>query len=145
MPKEFKAEQVINGTWGEAWFEGEYLAQIMALKAEVTAKKTAIAMVQRLNEGQKMTGLEPKGEIKLHKINSTIMKKMSDCFKRGKMMTCTIISNLRDPDALGAERVALYGCLFDKLILADWEAGKMGEESYSFTFEDWELLQTIKG
>ena len=117
MPKEFKAEQVINGTWGEAWLDGEYLAQVTALKAEVTPKKTAIAMVQRL--------------------------KMSEYFKRGKMMTCTIVSNVKDPDALGAERVALYGCLFDKLTLADWEAGKMGEESYGFTFESWEVLQTI--
>ena len=143
MPKEYQAQQVINGSWGEAWMDGEYLAQVISLKAEITPKKTAIQMVQRLNEGQKMTGLELKGEIKLHKINRYIMKKMSEYFKRGKMMTCTIISNVRDPDALGGERVALYGCLFDKLTLADWEAGKMGEESYSFTFEDWEILQSI--
>lgn len=143
MAKEFRAEQAINGTYGEVWLDGDYLAQVIALKAEVTQKKTAIVMVQKLQEGQKMTGLELKGEIKMHKINSVIMKKMSEYFKRGKMMTCTIISHINDPDALGAERVALYGCLFDKLILADWEAGKMGEESYSFTFEDWELLQTI--
>ena len=143
MPKEFKAEQVINGTWGEEWLDGDYLAQVTGLKAEVTLKKTAVGMVQRLQEGQKMTGLELKGEIKLHKINSTIMKKMSENFKRGKMMTCKIISNLKDPDALGGERVVLYDCLFDKLILADWEQGKMGEESYSFTFSDWDILQSI--
>lgn len=141
--KEFRAEQVINGTWGEAWLDGEYLAQVTALKAEVTPKKTAIAMVQKLQEGQKITGMELKGELKLHKVNSYIMKKMSDYFKRGKMMTCTIISNVRDPDALGGERVVLYGCTFDKLILADWETGKMGEESYSFTFEDWEIMEAI--
>ena len=98
MPKEYQAQQVINGSWGEAWMDGEYLAQVISLKAEITPKKTAIQMVQRLNEGQKMTGLELKGEIKLHKINSYIMKKMSEYFKRGKMMTCTIISNVRDPD-----------------------------------------------
>lgn len=143
MPKEYKPEQVINGSWGEAWLDGEYLAQVTALKAEVTPKTTAVAMVQRLNEGQKITGLEMKGEIKLHKINSAIMRKMSEYFKRGKMMTCTIVSHVKDPDALGGERVALYDCLFEKLILADWEAGKIGEESYSFTFGSWELLQTI--
>lgn len=143
MPKEFKGEQVINGTFGEMWIDGEYMAQVISLKAEVTQKKTAIAMVQHLQEGQKMTGLEQKGEVKFHKINSTLMKKMSEYFKRGKMMTCTIVSNINDPDSAGAERVALYGCLFDKVSLIDWEAGKMGEESYSFTFEDWELLNTI--
>ncbi|NDO48931.1 phage portal protein [Lachnospiraceae bacterium MD335] len=143
MAKEFRAEQVINGTFGEMWIDGEYLANVTALKAEVTLKKTAISMVQRLMEGQKMTGLEMKGEIKLHKINSFFIKKMNECFRRGKMMTCTIISNVKDPDALGGERIALYNCLFDKMTLADWEAGKMGEESYSFTFEDWEILDKI--
>ncbi len=143
MAKEFRAEQVINGTFGEMWIDGEYLANVTALKAEVTLKKTAISMVQRLMEGQKMTGLEMKGEIKLHKINSFFIKKLNECFRRGKMMTCTIISNVKDPDALGGERIALYNCLFDKMTLADWEAGKMGEESYSFTFEDWEILDKI--
>lgn len=143
MPKEYKGEQVINGTWGEMWIDGDYITQVLALKAEVTVKKTAITMVQKLTEGQKITGLEMKGEVKLNKIDSTIMKKMNESFRKGKMMTCTIISNLNDPDASGAERVALYGCHFDKMILADWEAGKMGEESYSFTFEDWKILQAI--
>ncbi len=129
MAKEFRAEQVINGTFGEMWIDGEYLANVTALKAEVTLKKTPISMVQRLMEGQK--------------INSFFIKKMNECFRRGKMMTCTIISNVKDPDALGGERIALYNCLFDKMTLADWEAGKMGEESYSFTFEDWEILDKI--
>ena len=53
MAKEFRAEQVINGTFGEMWIDGEYLANVTALKAEVTLKKTAISMVQRLMEGQK--------------------------------------------------------------------------------------------
>lgn len=44
---------------------------------------------------------------------------------------------------LGGERVAFYGCKLDKAILTDWEAGKNGEESYSFTFEDWEILDSV--
>lgn len=144
MPKGFRAEQVINGTWGEVWFDGEYLAQVTACKAEVTFKKTAISQVQTLIDGQKITGLEPKGEIKMHHINSFVMNKVSAAVKAGKTPTHTIISNVNDPDAIGAERVAYYDCVIDKMILADWEAGKTGEESYSFTFGDWEMLQAIK-
>ena len=33
--KAFKAEQVINGSWGEVWIDNDYLAQVIALKAEV--------------------------------------------------------------------------------------------------------------
>ena len=50
MKKSFKPSQVINGTWGEVWMDGEYLAQVKALKAEITIKTTAIGMVQTLRE-----------------------------------------------------------------------------------------------
>lgn len=140
----FRPEQVINGTWGEVWFDGEYLAQVTACKTEVSFKKTAITQCQSLIDGQKITGLEPKGEIKMHHINSFVMNKVGAAVKAGKTPTHTIISNVNDPDALGAERVAYYYCVLDKLILADWEAGKNCEESYSFTFSDWEVLQSIK-
>jgi hypothetical protein len=139
----FRPEQVINGTWGEVWFDGEYLAQVTACKAEVGFKKTAITQCQSLIDGQKITGLEPKGELKLHHINSFVMNKVGALVKAGKTPTHTIISNVSDPDAIGAERVAYYYCVLDKMILADWEAGKTGEESYSFTFGDWEPIQTI--
>ena len=141
--KGFRPEQVINGTWGEVWFDGEYLAQVTACKAEVTFKKSAITQVQSLIDGQKITGLEPKGEIKLHHINSFVMNKVNATVKAGKTPTHTIISNVSDPDAVGAERVAYHGCVLDKMILADWEAGKTCEESYSVTFQDWEPIQTI--
>ena len=72
------------------------------------------------------------------------MNKVSKAVKAGKTPTHTIISNVDDPDAIGAERVAYFGCVLDKLILADWEAGKNGEETYPFTFQDWDPLQTIK-
>lgn len=144
MQKRFKADQVINGTYGELWYNGQYLAQVISCKIEISIKTTAISQIQSLVDGQKMIGLEPKGEFKLHHINSYVMRNLSDDLKMGKTPRCTIISNLKDPDALGGERIVCYNCLLDKMILADWEAGKAGEESYSFTFDDWEVLDAIK-
>lgn len=138
-----RAEQVINGTWGEIWYDGEYMAELISCKAEVGYKKTAVTQVKKMVDGQKITGLEPKGEFKLHHVNSTVMKKEQDAIKKGKTPTHTIISNVSDPDALGAERVAYYNCVLDKMILADFEAGKLGERSYGFTFDDWDPQQTI--
>lgn len=138
-----RAEQVINGTWGEIWYDGEYMAELISCKAEVGYKKTAVTQVKKMVDGQKITGLEPKGEFKIHHVNSTVMKKEQDAIKAGKTPTHTIISNVSDPDALGAERVAYYNCVLDKMILADFEAGKLGERSYAFTFDDWDPQQTI--
>ena len=59
---DFNANQVINGTWGQVWYDGEYLAELTAGKAEVGYKKTAVSQMRKLSDGQKITALEPKGE-----------------------------------------------------------------------------------
>lgn len=141
--KEFKPNEVINGTWGEIWLDGEYMANCTAFKAEINIKTTAVPMCQSLTEGEKLTGVERKGEVKFHKVNSLVMKKYVAALKEGRLPECTIISKLADPDSLGAERIAVYGCTFDKIALANWEVGKVGEESYGFNFRDEKLLDTI--
>lgn len=76
-------------------------------------------------------------------VTSYFIKKLSDSIKAGKTPTFVIQSNLADPDAIGAERVILRGVQFDELSLINWEAGKLGEESYAFTFASWEIKDVI--
>lgn len=140
----FNTDQVINGTWGEVWIDDTYMAECTAFKLELNIKYSNVVRTRHLIDGQKLSGIEPKGEVKLHKVSSFASKKISDALKSGKVPNFKIISKLADPDALGAERVVAYGCKFDKAILADWEAGKLGEESYSFTAEDWDYLDYIR-
>ena len=140
--EKFRTEQVFNGTWGQVWYDGEYLAELISCKAEVGYKKTAVTQVRKLADGQKITGLEPKGELKLHHVNDSVMKKELAAVKAGKTPTHTIISNIDDPDAVGAERVTYFNCVLDKMILADFEAGKTGERSYAFTFDDWDVTES---
>lgn len=140
--KDFKATQVINGTWGQVWYDGEYLAELTSAKAEVGYKKTAVSQTMKMADGQKITGLELKGEFKLHHVNDSVMKKEQAAIKAGKTPTHTIIMGVDDPDAVGAERVTLFNCVLDKMILADFEQGKLGERSYAFTFDDWDPIET---
>jgi hypothetical protein len=141
--KDFRTEQVINGTWGEIWYDGEYMAELISCKAEVNYKKSEIQQVQKMAAGQKITGLELKGEFKIHHVNSTVLKKEQKDVRGGKTPTHTIISNIDDPDALGAERITYFNCVLDKLVLADFESGKTGERTYSFTFDDWDVMEKI--
>ncbi len=141
--KEFEANQVINGSFGDAWVDDEYLGEVTSGKAEVEITYTDISRARHLINGKKMTKAEGKGSIKLHHVRSNIAKKLSDAIKSGKTLSVKVIMRLEDPDALGAERVVLYGCKFSKAILMDWEAGKETEESYDFTFEDWDFLDLI--
>lgn len=140
----YDSNQVFNGTYGEVWMDSEYMAEAISCKAEINVGYEAVARCRKLTDGQKMTSIEGKGELKLHKVSSFMINKMSDKLKSGKAPSFDIIVKIDDPDAIGAERVALKQCKFDKLILADWERKKLGEESYSFTFEDWEILDATK-
>ena len=142
--KKFVSNQVINGTWGELWVDDEYIGEVMSCKGEVSISYSDISMVRSLTAGKKMTKLEGKGSVKLHHVRSNISKAISDKVKRGQTPDFKIIAKLADPDSLGVERVVFYHCKFDKSILMDWEVQKNTEESYSFTFEDWDFLDHIK-
>ena len=143
MAKEFTASQAINGTFGEAWFDDDYLAEIESAQVEISMSYTDVPQARKLMKGKKLTNTEGSGTLKMHHVRSTIMKKVSDALKKGKTPRFKIIIKLDDPDALGAERVVLYSCKLTKLTLMDWESGKITEETIPFTFEDWVLLDVI--
>jgi len=140
MATGYEAKNVMNGTQGEIWIDGDYMAQVTEFKASVSIDKTEINMVKKLAKQYKVTGYSGKGSVKMNKISSYMISKMNDNMKAGQQTVCTIISKLSDPDAIGTERVVIKDAVFDELILADWSAKKMGEESYNFTFSDWDIL-----
>ena len=135
--------QVINGTFGEAWVNSDYLAEVTGVEAKIKLEQQEVNQVGTLAKGYKTTGIDCTGTIKLNKVNSYFIKMMSNNLKKGKTTECTIITNLADPDALGSERIKLIGCQLNEIALAAWEAKKLGEESIPFTFSDWELLDVI--
>ena len=141
--KSHAPERVISGTHGEMWIDGDYMAEVTSCEAKLTLKKQPVTQVKVMGEGQKIMGAEGKGSFKLNKVSSYMTLKVASKLKEGKTVSSTIISKLDDPDAFGAERIMLKNCVFDEVTLVDWEAGKLGEESHAFTFNDFELLDTI--
>lgn len=141
--KKYDAQRVINGTFGEVWVDDDYMAEAVSLNAKVSLEKQEVNQTGTLAKGYKITGVDGKGTLKLNKVTSYFIKKLSDNLKAGKTTVCKIMSNLEDPDAFGAERVMLSDCVFDELTLIDWEAKKLGEESIPFTFSSWEVLDSI--
>lgn len=141
--REIKPEQVINGSWGEAWLDGDYLAEIKGLEARIAIEYEDIDRPRRLGKGKKMIGFEGTGTLKLHKVTSRFIKLLSDNLKAGRQTSFTVISKLDDPDALGAERIMLKNVTLEELTLANWEAKTTGEEEIPFSFDDWEPMDLI--
>lgn len=141
--KTFSDEQIINGTHGEAWIDGEYLAEIKGFEAKVEIEKEDIKRVRRMGTGSKMKGYKCTGTMTLFKVDSTMIKKMSDSIKLGVNPSFKLLSSLADPASLGAERIIIKDAKFDNIILANWKVDEIGEQEYPFTFTDWELKDLI--
>lgn len=139
----YDAKNVINGTYGEIWCDSDYLAEAIGLEAKITLDKSEVNMCRKLSKGYKVTGSDGKGTLKMNKVSSYFIRKLGDAIKAGKTPTSEIITSLKDPDAFGGEKIKLTGVVFDELTLADWEAKKNGEESIPFTFDSFEVLDSI--
>ena len=137
-----QAQQVMNGTWGEVWIDGDYMAEITEFKADVSIEKAEVHICRKLSKQYKVTGYTCKGSLKMNKVTSYMVEKMSDNMKAGKQTIMTIVAKLSDPDAVGDQRVVIKDATFDSLTLIDFTMKKNGEESYNFTFSDWDILDT---
>lgn len=140
MANQYKGEQVMSGTWGEIWIDGDYMAEATAFEAKVTFDKTDVNMTRRLTKSYKVTGISCSGSITLNKVTSYFIKKLNENTKKGKQTSCTIISNLDDPDGIASERVVIKDAVFDELHLANWSSKSIVEEQLAFTFSDWDVL-----
>lgn len=136
------AQNVMSGTEGEVWIDGQYMAQVTAFKATVNLIKEEVNQVKKRGKQYKTTGWEGKGNIKMNHVSSYFINKMSENIKNGHQTICTIIGKLSDPDAVGDERVVIRDATFDKLDLMDWEAKKLTEDDYDFTFTDYDILDS---
>ena len=141
--KAIEDSQVMNGTYGELWVNGQYMAEVTSFSAKVSATYEDIKRVRNLMPGKKITGLSGSVSFKICKVSSMMGKLLTDAWKTGKSPEITVIGKLGDPSALGSERVALYHCRFDEATLMDWESGKVGEDTYSGSFTDYEYLDAV--
>ena len=142
MAEAMDAQQVMSGTEGEVWIDGKYMAQVTAFKAVVNLEKVEVNQVKVRGKKYKTTGWEGKGNVKLNHMSSFFIDLMADNIKKGHQTKVTILAKLDDPDAIGEERVVSRDATFDKLTLMDWQAKKLVEDDYDFTFTDFDVMQT---
>lgn len=135
--------RVMNGTFGQVWVDGELWYEVLRAQAKLTYNKEDIRMCGDMHTGSKITGVKGTGSVTIHKVytrNST----RTDAITEGHDIRATIVMNLADPDAFGAERVALYNVSFDEETIMDFESGKTTQITIPFTFGKREFLQKVE-
>jgi uncharacterized protein YbaA (DUF1428 family) len=141
--KGYTGQKVMSGTELELWINDKYMAQVTEFKSEITLTKEKVNMVKHRGVSYKYTGWEGKGSCKFNHVSSYFVKLLADDMKNGKTTVCTIVGKVSDPDVSGIERVALSGVVFDKLTLMDASAKKLMEDAQSFSFDNFEVLDTV--
>ena len=136
----FSPQQVMSGTQGEVWIDGKLMAQVTAFKAEMKLIKEEVNKVKTMSKQYKTVGWEGTGNIKMNHVSSYFISLIADNVRAGRQTVCTIISKVDDPDAVGAERIAIRDATFDKLTLANWSAKKLIEDDYDFTFTEFDPM-----
>ena len=137
------AKKVINGTHGSLWINDEEIAELKSFQVKVEFLKEEVKTVGSMATDTKFMGYTVKGSLALHKVNSRMIKNLSDGVKSGKMPKFTLMGKLADPDADGTERVVVKNVSFDDLILMDFEVNSLGGTEHPFTATDWEILDSI--
>lgn len=134
--------RVMSGTWGQVWVDGELWAELNSFQAKYSYSKESIQMCGEMVEDSKVTSVKGTGSIGVHKVYTRNIDRANSLIE-GKDVRATIVAKLDDPDAFGAERVALYDVSFDEETIMDFQAGSTGKTTHNFTFRKREWLDTV--
>lgn len=138
------AARVMNGTWGQIWEEGQEIVEVSAFQVKVTKSFDTINICRQMAEDRKLIGIKITGSMTLHKVYSRGADDIAAA-TAGNDLRKTLVGKLADPDAYGAERMAVYGVSYDEQTVMDWQAAKSGSLTIPFQATGLEYLDKVEG
>ena len=137
------ANRVMSGTWGQVWVDNELWLELSAFQAKLAYNKSPVNICGAMAEDSKITSVKGTGSITAVKVYTRNVN-IADRLLEGHDVRATIVAKLDDPDAFGAERVALYNVSFDDETIMDFAHGQLGKTTHPFTFTSREWLDKVK-
>ena len=137
-----RANQLISGTHGVVWFNGNKVYEVSKFEAKITADREEVQFAGEMVKDSKLMSLSGEWSATIRKIYS-YAKDISEEFMSGRDVRLTIIGQLKDPDNGGTEKIQLSGCWLDDITLQSFEAGSICEDELSGGFTDMTYLDSI--
>lgn len=141
MP-DVNTNRTLSGNDGQIWVNGELWAEIKSIEFKLTGNFEDINFVGDTKTHKRFTGVDGSGTITLQKTLSRGIKAISDAFKSGKFPDITILTKVTDGQTGQSERWELDQVMFTELS-QKIEAKNLIEQEMPFTFENWDILETI--
>ncbi len=136
------AKRVMSGSWGTLTVGADVWADISGFTAKDTYNKETIQMAGQMRQDKKIISIGGTGSMTLKKVYSRFADYGKN-IENGIDERLTLIAGLDDPDAFGAERVALYGVSLDEKTLMDFQVGQTKEITIPFSYAEVEFLDEV--
>lgn len=138
-----RSNKQINGTFGSIWVNGEKWMDVDSFEAKANVDYEDVNMIEDLATHKKMLGWNGEGSLIVKKVYSRGASLMAEAVKNGIVPEVEIVGKLADPDAFGAERVAIREVTFNEFTLLKFEKKTAMTEELSFNFADYEFIDLI--
>lgn len=140
------AKRQINGTFGEVYINGIHFGDIEKCNAEIDIEREAVNMAGSLGEDSKITGTKGSGSLTFKKVYSREIALIFPMIKSGKDIRAVIVTNLKDPDSYGSEKIQISDVWFNNLTIIDFELKKLltRELKFGFNPDNVEAMEIIE-
>src|SRR5690625_4928670 len=135
-----RSNKVINGTFGSVWVNNEKWMDVESFEAKVNIDYEDVNMAEDLATHKKMIGWNGEGTMVVKKVYSRGAALMANAAKTGIIPDISIVGKLADPDAFGAERVAINEVTFNEFTLMAFEQKTPATEELPFNFANYDPI-----
>lgn len=129
-----QAKRQINGTFGAVHLNGIHFADIEEFKADIDIDRKTGQWAGSLGEDSKITGTKGSGSFKFKKVYSREIAMILPIIKTGKDFRPMLVTELKDPEAYGAERCVIAEIWFNNLPIIDFKVGDLVNKEIKFGF-----------
>lgn len=142
----FDTDKVINGSFGSLTLNGKQVKEVKSGSAKIEKEYSDVEIAGTFWTAEKLTGIKGSGEFKTAYARDLIVEDELKSLANHKDLKHELTMKLADPDAYNGQYdyVRYTNVKFKEIPTSDFEAKKLGERTYSFTFVGMELIERIK-
>lgn len=138
MSETIRGNRFLAGTWAECWFNGIRILEMNKINIKITFNREDIQV--GLDVDTKITGQKGEGTLGINKVY-TRFEDVRQEIARGHDPRGTIITKLKDPDAVGGqtERYQIGNIALTELGL-EYEKGSVVKQEVPFSFTPSDMI-----
>lgn len=142
MNQQLAPQSVFRGTDAEIYLEGKWLSNVSAVEASVEVNQSEINLLGQWWTVYRNMGLAGSGSLQGVFISTELIEKVSSIQMGQEFRTELVVKNT-NPDTGKTYRVRLKNVVFSTIPLANFSAGEIAEQEFSFTFAGYEILDKV--